>query len=449
MKELNEKLKRNKFLKSRKGITLIALVITIIVILILAGVTIATLTGDNGLLKKSTKAKQANEEASALEKIQVEVAGSYGLDGKIDKTQLIKNLKNIEGIKYNNSEIDENTSISNFPAMVKLDEYAYTISENGSVNKVIEWIANSDGSFTNPEMKTTIKVGDIVHYETKLTANAVNNTKKAQLISDLGTYSGNTDSNLNTDSSIVRDSLTWKVLDVKDGKIRLISAVPTSSQIRLYGANAYNNLVYLLDNACDTLYSIGGVGTAQNLKIDDIEEKLSNAGKKARNDFTSNNVKYGEASDYSAYFPNIYLNEVGCKKINNTDNSGNTLGLSEQKEQITGSSETTKNLKITLTYWEKEMVTSDFSQSEYFSIFFRDNLNNNYSTYWLSSRCVFTSYWGAWFNVFRVKEGKINASSMFNNSGVSGGDVGGLRPVVSLEPSIQLSGDSTNGWTIR
>ena len=38
------------------GITLIALVITIIVLLILAGVTIATLTGDNGLLTKASEA---------------------------------------------------------------------------------------------------------------------------------------------------------------------------------------------------------------------------------------------------------------------------------------------------------------------------------------------------------------------------------------------------------
>lgn len=42
MKNLNEELKHSK-----KGITLISLVVTIIVLLILAGVTIATLTGDN------------------------------------------------------------------------------------------------------------------------------------------------------------------------------------------------------------------------------------------------------------------------------------------------------------------------------------------------------------------------------------------------------------------
>ena len=44
--------------KSNKGITLIALVITIIVLLILAGVTIAALSGDNGILKRAAEAKE-------------------------------------------------------------------------------------------------------------------------------------------------------------------------------------------------------------------------------------------------------------------------------------------------------------------------------------------------------------------------------------------------------
>ncbi len=42
-------------LEKTKGITLIALVITIIVLLILAGVTIASITGENGILRKNTK----------------------------------------------------------------------------------------------------------------------------------------------------------------------------------------------------------------------------------------------------------------------------------------------------------------------------------------------------------------------------------------------------------
>ena len=51
--------------KTSKGITLIALVITIIVLLILAGVSIAMLTGDNGILTKSTEAKQTNEQKNS------------------------------------------------------------------------------------------------------------------------------------------------------------------------------------------------------------------------------------------------------------------------------------------------------------------------------------------------------------------------------------------------
>ena len=47
-------------LKGQKGITLVALVITIIVLLILAGVTIAALSGDNGILTNATEAKTQN-----------------------------------------------------------------------------------------------------------------------------------------------------------------------------------------------------------------------------------------------------------------------------------------------------------------------------------------------------------------------------------------------------
>ncbi len=47
--------------KYNKGITLIALVVTIIILLILAGVTIATLRGDNGLITRARDAKIATE----------------------------------------------------------------------------------------------------------------------------------------------------------------------------------------------------------------------------------------------------------------------------------------------------------------------------------------------------------------------------------------------------
>lgn len=62
-----------KYLKNEKGITLVALVVTIIVLLILAGVTITTLTGENGILAKGSSAKLNTEQASILEQLRLEI----------------------------------------------------------------------------------------------------------------------------------------------------------------------------------------------------------------------------------------------------------------------------------------------------------------------------------------------------------------------------------------
>ena len=56
---------------NEKGITLIALVLTIIVLLILVGVSISMLTGDNGILGQATNAKEQTEISSEKEAIQL------------------------------------------------------------------------------------------------------------------------------------------------------------------------------------------------------------------------------------------------------------------------------------------------------------------------------------------------------------------------------------------
>ena len=63
--------------KKNKGITLIALVVTIVVLLILAGVTIATLTGDNGILTRAQEAKEKTEEAAKREEAELADLNSY------------------------------------------------------------------------------------------------------------------------------------------------------------------------------------------------------------------------------------------------------------------------------------------------------------------------------------------------------------------------------------
>ena len=125
-------------LKINKGITLIALVITIIVFLILAGVTIATLTGDNGILTKAQNSKEKNAQKTVEEQINLAVQASKINEGLvIDKDILEQELTN-NGIEITKSENDE------LPWTVKKDGYVYTISENGEV-KEKEGIAITTG----------------------------------------------------------------------------------------------------------------------------------------------------------------------------------------------------------------------------------------------------------------------------------------------------------------
>ena len=63
--------------KEQKGITLIALVITIIVLLILAGVSIAMLTGQNAILTQASNAKSDTAKAEIAEKVNMAVQAAY------------------------------------------------------------------------------------------------------------------------------------------------------------------------------------------------------------------------------------------------------------------------------------------------------------------------------------------------------------------------------------
>ena len=116
--------------KEAKGITLIALVITIIVLLILAGVTIATLTGDNGILGKANDAKTQTEQAKEDENLKIAIAGSYGTDGKLNLKDLKDNLEN-QGINY-----DKNNT--GFPLEVIVNGEKKKIDANGNIIESIQ-----------------------------------------------------------------------------------------------------------------------------------------------------------------------------------------------------------------------------------------------------------------------------------------------------------------------
>ena len=112
----------------KSGITLIALVITIIVLLILAGISISMLSGENSIINQAVKAKNKSEAEGLMEQIQLEVMGNYKTDGTIDKETLISNLQdkgyNVDG--------------ENFPITVGKDEKEYVIFDDGRVDKAGE-----------------------------------------------------------------------------------------------------------------------------------------------------------------------------------------------------------------------------------------------------------------------------------------------------------------------
>ncbi len=133
-KDMKMKVNRIKKLEEKRGITLIALVITIIVLLILAGVTIATLTGDNGILTKAQEASEDTKRANAEEQVKLAVAASIGTDGKINMDTLNNELKKIDNLTYKGSPISDSNKITSLPDTVNVDGYDVTINRNGSTS---------------------------------------------------------------------------------------------------------------------------------------------------------------------------------------------------------------------------------------------------------------------------------------------------------------------------
>lgn len=116
--------------KKNKGITLIALAITIIVLLILAGVTMATLTGDNGLLTKAGEAKQVNKEAEVKEKIILAAnAAKTNNLGKLTKELLDEELTKEFGA--NNYEI----ILVGKGFIIIVNDLEYNLRSDGTINK--------------------------------------------------------------------------------------------------------------------------------------------------------------------------------------------------------------------------------------------------------------------------------------------------------------------------
>lgn len=132
--------KRTKIKEGSSGITLIALVITIIVLLILAAVSIATLTGGNGILTKTQSAKVENAKSQAEEEVKIAVGSLLAEETTKQLTQEEKRQLLEDELKQQ----QENSTVSVIETgfLVKHKGYAITIDSNYNLKEsfnVEEW----------------------------------------------------------------------------------------------------------------------------------------------------------------------------------------------------------------------------------------------------------------------------------------------------------------------
>ena len=140
-------------LESSNGITLIALVLTIVVMLILLGVTISMITGDNNLLQKSKDAKKESVISEEKERIQTEVFGSYESDGELLVGTVNNNIKtHIDGVTTDDA--------TEFPLTVTYTEtgHTYKVSSDGTLVEIRNY---------SDTIKSSLTEGTYVQYNSK------------------------------------------------------------------------------------------------------------------------------------------------------------------------------------------------------------------------------------------------------------------------------------------
>ena len=139
-------------MKNNKGITLIALVITIIVLLILAGVSIAMLTGNNGILTQAGNAQTANLKSEAEEAVKMAI------------NEIITNQK-AEAAGYGEEDAVTTLSGTNIASVVAKNNAGSDCSGTGEANaeRTITYKANANSKSVTVTISAdggTITVGE-------------------------------------------------------------------------------------------------------------------------------------------------------------------------------------------------------------------------------------------------------------------------------------------------
>ena len=143
-------------LDNKKGITLIALVVTVVVLIILAGVSINAVLGNNGIIKKANQAASVTKEAEVKEAINRTILEFY-------LTNDYETLEDFLKAKVTEGKIDSVTKNADGTLTVKKGEYSVTVE-----NKTNSSGGSSSGGSTGGETQTP----EITIGEAKVVANS-------------------------------------------------------------------------------------------------------------------------------------------------------------------------------------------------------------------------------------------------------------------------------------
>ncbi len=439
-----KKKEKQHIVANEKAITLIALVVTIVILLILAGVTITMTLGQNGLFTRARAGAAAYNESEVRDDLSMLIT-QYTWDKASEKTD-----KSLGDYLKDNGATSVKANADGKTLEVTYKGYTFKVNmDSGEITEV----SKGEGS-DSPTTPTIIpKVGEIVDYKP--------NTPNTGY--DLSIAKSGYSSAQKIDSTYA--PTTWKIMEVdENGNITKLLGIG-SKTVYFEGSTGYNNGVYLLNDICKSRYGNASLGaTARSLNIEDIESRMNATGIAAKNAYKSGTTQYGTTRKYTgdyAQYPAIYAQEkysgVDVSDVTNgtqvitgsvdttAQSKMNPSGKTVSEDVYTAATtDTSKTASITLTCTQTNYLffttpSSYFDDTNFHSMIFGTGTN-----FWLASRYVSCSSYdsNAFFGLRFVSNSSLNGYILFYSGGSNSSNSRCLAPVVSLGSGIQVKSGS-------
>ena len=444
---------------TQNGITLVALVITIIVLLILAMVSIK-IAIDGGLTQKAKDAVNTHNVSSDKETIGLAYS-TYQIAKIQDKDYTMQKALDEQNANATATDIEDGWLIT----FEGKEDSPYTLKKDGTIIEGEEQVELLGDSLAKAYADGKLKLGDEVAYTP---ANGHSYTSEKWGSSDTGS-GHDIDQILSTDdyeTSSGSKSTKWKVIGVntKTGTVNLISAEPlkvkqssgNSDTYRIYGKEGYNNGVNELNKMCSVFGYGNGATGARSANTDDIDKAL-NYNKKDfvytynRGDNPKYNEKYGWTTTY--YGKRTTWNPKNTFEF--TDGSQ----LDENGDyQRKGSYATFTDINGNVATDEKPItIKSNFYC--YMTSQFTDKIESNVLNtifgekdpfdFLLASRYVQGSYGSANWGLFNCWGRMLIGANLLFSDGEERYSKSYVRPVVTLKSNIQGAKDASGIWQLK